>query len=298
MSANDGSAATDLTQSQIALGNEAPRVTHLLANPKGTVTGSCIAVRIGERILIATAAHVVKTTSDLRLILKKEDSILGNIAFRSCQVDESADIACLELGESESARIRESSIGLGNLMVPPNDDERAIFVMGFAGDNMAPETEIRVNESVQVREMSYMGHTFFSSTIPSDEWPVGLDHPLCGFDMFIRYSPRDQVIRARLDGSNRIDGVQDGPIPAMRGMSGGGIWLDASDREHCGRLRLIGIQVSWRLSKSWLRGTSIKAWLNLVETRFPELRGEIEAATREGKPLEEVGKSTRLAKRP
>lgn len=285
MSASDGSAATDLTQSQIVLANEAPRVTYLLTNPKGTVTGSCIAVRFGERILIATAAHVVKTTSDLRLILKKEDSILGNMAFRSRQVDESADIACLELGESESARIRESSIGLGNLMVAPSDDERAIFVMGFASDNMAPETEIRVNETVQVREMSYMGHTFFSSTIPSDEWPEGPDDPLCGADMFIRYSPRDRVTRARLDGSNRIVGAQDGPIPAMRGMSGGGIWLDTSDKEQCGGLHLLGIQVSWRPSKSWLRCTSIKAWLNLVETRFPELRSEIEGATRKGKPV-------------
>lgn len=136
-------------------------------------------------------------------------------------------------------------------------------------------------ETVRVNECN--AFTFHSHALPIAKWPTAGTNtsPVFGIDIFVAFDPEDSMYFGHAETAGSAHTQIDAKAPHPGGISGGGIWRIASSTSNSvwqPVALLHGIQFGFNRS-GWLRGTSIKSWLELVDRNYPDLKTAIDEIT-------------------
>lgn len=266
------------------LAEHARQFTYCLIDDTGeTKVGTAVAIQLGDRFFLATAAHLVENARGIKALVREQVSFDVS-DFVAKHYDNQFDVGLLEISSSDSHCFE---------FLPQNkicetieeEQKLRIMVVGFPGQfcksakpiNLTAENLFRV---VRVRCESI---TFNTHLLPRSEWPSdGLpdEHGMYkqlidGCDMIIDYQPEHKIRPF----TPKTTGIVNPPVECSsldpRGISGGGIWLAQTAENKEGIIhsdtRLIGLQLGWHQTKNWLRGIRVGAWLDLVRDKYPDL---------------------------
>ena len=231
-----------------------------------------VAVKIGSRCFLATAAHFLKKAPNIEIVRRQGRDPIG-LDFRNAYSEEQLDVGLLELSAGQAEKIRdfveEKNIHTGL-------DQRTVhnvLVVGFP----ACEHHRVAQDLFEAR-----GNTVQSCSVPLGQWPEGPpENPLiAGRDFLVEY-PSVQDVQVTGPGINYDEAAAiPAEPPEPRGMSGGGIWLDIFAHRQAGiqfpHIQLIAIQVKFLRTSRLLRGTLIEHWLDLVAKSYPDLRDDVQ----------------------
>ena len=236
----------------------------------GHGSGTCI--RIGERFLIATAAHVVADVPLERLgvlMWRGWGQIVPRVLGRGVRGggdDDLLDIAWLEIPAPFAAMAPRLWVPLDRLDLLPQAPRTYAFAYG-APEEQSREVSLQGRPAFAFNPMGFASKTISRTTgakVPADwDYDVFLDYP---------DAPRHEVPDHWLK-----------RVPRAGGMSGCGIWTVRPTSaavwspEYAG---LAAVQHSWHSEERWLRGTLIRHWLEMVREDIPALAPEIDAHLR------------------
>jgi len=259
-----------------ALYGQIGRYCWFLANDAGTQTGTAILISLGDRRLLATAAHVVEGCERIGAA-RPNRAGAATSPCRVIAVSPEADVAVLAPPPGAYEDLRKGAAVPERLLLSrlPRCYEHPVLIAGFPAVLFT-----RTRNSTGVALCTYNG-----CTARNVDWPTARfdGRPLDpARDLIIPTADSYDLSLRDADDVTRIWRTAEGPIVPPKGVSGGGIWL-AADRTgtvwspDCS---LIGIQVSTLPGRKYLRGTSICAWLELVGGSFPDLKPAIRRINR------------------
>lgn len=209
--------------------------------------GSSTLVRLGDRFLLATAAHNVDDVPDGELrIVPSGLSAHSSLPFlrRSRQRrGDPADVAWIELAAETVANRGLGFVDLAGIGGRLDVGERCFLVQGYPAQRVL----LPPRDGIPVRAMA-----FVTTATGSRDGDVVVHYPPPG---------------------GTAAGGDDAPYP--HGISGGGIWSWPGEQATTGELdgaRLVAIARGWRRIRGTLHGTPVEAWLARVTTELPELR--------------------------
>lgn len=236
----------------------------LRSRPDQLDIGSAVAVRIGERRLLATAAHNISglDLSQIEAVpagrRPAERLPLREARAHPLAERENVDVAWLEIDSTKNPP-GLSFIELSQIIgASPTDDLLPCLVQGYPAKTA--EVPRTANESAVVESDGFLTLTIGVCRRRSPGRPE--------VDFAIEYPPHD----------GSLDDI-DIPPP---GLSCGGIFLFPPFKT--GRiwspegLQLLGISRGWWKAEKELVATRIDRWLTLVAEDFPDIRAEIEDA--------------------
>jgi len=234
--------------------------------------GTGVAVRIGPRHFLATAAHVIKGSHRIEVVRRSGEDPIGFDFRNAFWTGPELDVGLLELSEGQAGRIGEF-VGEKNILTR--------FDQGFAHNVIVSGFPARTHRRIARDSIGAVGCTERSATLPLTDWPKEMPErpPVSGRDVFVPY-PENQNVQVTGPGIDHhaVPAIPMVP-PHPRGMSGGGIWLEIFGRRESGihhpYLQLIGVQVAFVTPSRLLRGTLIQHWLDLVAEHYPDLRSDI-----------------------
>ncbi len=232
-------------------------------------TASGTLVRIGDRVLVATAKHVIPRKPCGRLAVlggNPTDLKEGVLGVVRSGVSRTADVGYLEIdGAVALSYLDRSPVPLCMLSIdpPPSEDHRLLTVVG------APSCLTKQSPGcIEIGQISYTSRVLdqSSSVVGQVDPPVRSN-----VDLLLDYPH---------EGTGRIDSSvwNSMSAPAPPGMSGAGIWdcgLDDLGLWSPDRARLVGIQSAWHAQKRYIRGAVVRWWITLIHHDYPELRGEV-----------------------
>lgn len=277
---------TSLTIKQImgqAIAEQARRFTYCLVYEETgeTKVGTAVAVKLGERFFLATAAHVIENAQSVKALM--HDQIAHYVSdFATRYYDSCLDVGLLEISLPDSQRFDFLS---QHRLCETIEEEQEIpaMVVGFPGQFCNTMKQIDLTPESSLRLVRCDTLTFNTVILPRSEWPSeGLpdEHGnyrqlIDGRDVLIDYAPEPEVKPF----TPKTAGTDNPPVecPSLdpRGMSGGGIWLaqiaSSDEKVNYPDTRLIGLQLGWHRTKNLLRGIRIGTWLYLVRNRYPEI---------------------------
>lgn len=247
------------------------------SNEWGIFSGTL--VEIEDRLFVATASHCVDD-----LTMPTRYWLLGDKpAFKADGVPQvlsshgtannRPDVGLIEL-ETDSFRAHSSKSGIPLSRIKAvglGRDKRAALLIGSPGENVEQETK----GAAQGFKAVVMGYT--SLPINQSDWPTFNANPPLdqSIDILMHY-PSGTADTHRTDTGEPVE------LPNPKGMSGGGLWdqgFDTDELWSTDSAFLFGIQSAWFPDKRYVRAVQVAHWLDLVKSRFPELRDAIENAT-------------------
>ncbi len=240
-------------------------------NPAGGGTG--ISIKIGDRLFVATAGHVISKNHEYLLVLR--NGVVHSISsFVARHIDEHADVGLLEVAADDYEYLIEGCASLANVYTQPEQRaENSVIVGGYPGEYIVRTARKQITEDSDLEVQLCNSLCYLSVTIPVRKWPTeGTERkPEEGRDVFVDYEPGDMFVS--LPNTVDIDQAESLQCPKLPGMSGGGIWLLQSKDDVIWRpdAKLIGIQCSVHEQYKWMRGSLIHTWLRLVAKEYPEL---------------------------
>jgi hypothetical protein len=225
--------------------------------------GSGTPVKIGNHLLVATAAHNVDglNPNEIEVVpagrrAEKALSVV-RIGYHSLWSQDYIDVAWLEF-ESAGDSSEMPFLGLEEIE-PLNLDAEVhpVLLQGYPCASVeAPSNYLDrpVVESVGLMTLSVP---------PAHRRTIHR----AGIDIALEFPPHD----GSLDGSN---------LPPPPGISGGGLWLVPRFANHFvwspQLAKLVGIGRAWRRESREFLGTRIDEWLKLVAHDFPDIQFKIE----------------------
>lgn len=237
----------------------------LTPQPSHLEIGSGTCVRIGDRVLVATAAHNLQGLEhqDQIQIIPKGGSLEAPLRWTRKGIQFSkdgkkTDVAWIELAPQASSSPQLKCFGVDDLahrMAP--DDQVGCHVQGY------PSATVEVTQAPR-QHISVESDGLLTLSIPKENWT---DQSQTEIDFVVEYPPHDGSL-------DHLD------LPPPPGLSGGGIWL--APRFEDERLwspeqaSLLAITRSWRKQQRELYGTRIRVWLQLVRDDFEDLRDLLE----------------------
>jgi hypothetical protein len=242
----------------------------LRSRPGQLEIASGTSVKIGDHLLVATAAHNVDGLKprDLEVIpagrrTAKDPRVLG-IGLHRLWSQDYIDVAWLELESagksSEMWFVRLEEIEPLN----PEDEVHPVLLQGY------PCASVEVPAQYQDRPVVESVGLMTLSVQPAHRRTV--HH--AGIDIALEFPPHD--------GS-----LNDANLPPPAGISGGGLWLVPRFANHAvwspELAKLVGIGRAWWREPREFVGTRIEEWLELVAHDFPDIQSEILARMR--KPI-------------
>lgn len=262
-----------------ALAAKAHASTYCLIDLTDGADGTVVAVNIGSRFFLATAAHVIPGSHDFSVVLR--DSIDNVYDFAARHVHPTLDVGLLELLPKDVPRFHDTFVPADCINVQADQDtEYNVTVVGYPGKLIVQvdRRPLTPNETLQVQQCN--AFTFLSVALPLSEWPTSGTKtvPVPGVDIFIDFDPEDSLHFMNPKTSGAAPVKVDSPAPHPAGISGGGIWLfrsSASNTVWQPVALLHAIQFGFHPS-GWLRGALIDTWLEVVENNYPELKTEIQ----------------------
>jgi len=267
-----------------AVAQQARQFTHCLITVEGEAAGiaTAVAVRLGKRFFLATAAHVVDEAVSIKALVRDQVALcVSDFVAKHC--DNRHDVGVLEVSPADADRFE--FLPLDRLCETiDNNAELPAMVVGFPGQFCQQSKPIELTPENSIRVIRTDTLSFYTVILPRSEWPDegwpdenGICEPFVdGVDMLIDYAPESDVRPLRPNTSGTENSPVQCPSLDPRGMSGGGIWLaqiaESKERLNYPDTRLIGLQVSWYRRRNLLRGVRIGAWLDLVRDRYPDLQ--------------------------
>lgn len=228
--------------------------------------------RIGQRVLIATAAHVIKGNPNGRIwpaTEKVRRDTDGFPAYAKYAKHPRLDVGYLEVcregveaffGDRIYCSIDDISIaGVGRR-------DKSVIVVGSPGQHTQ---SIRLGEN----RTSITSGVLFYWTVPPlvEKWPESpAEDPLNISEDFVVEYPSDEQMNS--EGFPAIN------LPHPGGISGGGIWDQGFDSDEIWapeKSRLVAIQSRWHPMKRYLRAVQVSHWLSLIYRDYPDLRDAI-----------------------
>jgi hypothetical protein len=223
--------------------------------------GAGTLVQVGDALLVATAAHVLK---DLQVgdvwVLPYQRTQRDRVPVRSMGGNIDADVAWVELdlGGMPSAWVWPRA-EVGDLRGRQTEVDDVVAVFGYPGELLRRPTS--ADATYGIVPMCLVG-----GTVGVAEWPAHTEGlPLQrGVDLLVDYLPSGQIEGDPLARA----------VPSPAGMSGGGVWNIRT--QHAGiwapdRANLIGIQTAWYPRRRLLRAAQIQHWVACVERDRPDL---------------------------
>lgn len=269
-----------------ACAEQARRFTYCLIDDTGeTKIGTAVAIQLGDRFFLATAAHLVENARGIKALVREQ--VAHDVSdFVAKHYDNQFDVGLLEISSSDSHCFE---------FLPQNkicetieeEQKLPIMVVGFPGQFCKPGKTIDLTAEDLFQVVQCETLTFHTYLLPWSEWPSdGLpdehDMPkqlIKERDMIIDYTSEPEVIPF----TPKTAGTVNPPIECLsldpHGMSGGGIWLaqitESKERLNYPDTRLVGLQLGWYPTWNWLRGIRVGAWLDLVREQYPDLKNVV-----------------------
>lgn len=238
--------------------------------------GTAVALKIGERYFLATAAHVISSKHRVCVHLKTKHFTFSDFARREYYPDDGPDVGFLEIPKEAVGRFQ--SAFLHGKYVMTSFDRNSILpvrVVGFPGEYMqlVGREQIGHNDVMETRKCAE--YQILSETLPRSKFPESAsgDESV----LYCRYDKNLRVLRE----SPAIDVVpsETGLLtPPLQGMSGGGIWLEQESTEDevwSSDSRLLALESGYYEGQRCIKGTSMLRWLDLVEECYPDLKQPI-----------------------
>lgn len=258
-------------QSLLALQHLVTRASVILMHRKSRANGSGTVIQVGNKYLVATAGHVLEDfpPSDLMIAPTTRPTWSNDAATAlhiATRVHPGIDVGLVEIAPHVVSELEIEPRPITDLAVKEWDIYgRLAMVVG------APSALHRIDE----RGKSYVGVTAATT------YPIRPAHWTQIRDRYPAFEPFDERTTILLDyADNEWKSTGDGssvrPFDAP-GLSGGGIWQsDRADGVWRATPILIGIQFAWNPTPPYrlLRGVSIAAWIELVDSAYPGLRAE------------------------
>jgi hypothetical protein len=245
-------------------------------------SGSAVAIRIGDRFFLATAAHLLKERHEFIVPRRSPDeNCLRSSDFLSRHCNDDADVGLLEIDPGKAQKIVDRFLpGERLLLSIPLDRKLGAVIIGYSTDCLSVTRQPGKMPNFELVEKGYAALVFATETVPHDEWPSErLERPLKrGRDILLSYGQAPFITFE--EPGQKISGPSkpSSGAPTIKGCSGGGIWVYFCIPSPVWRpcAKLIGLQVSYYRGPGWARGTAIGVWLDLLSRKYPDLRKEIE----------------------
>jgi hypothetical protein len=240
--------------------------------PRQACSGT--AIRIGDRVLLATADHniPIADVSEKLVIIPVNGSVLpgSDTAIKSAfkSPHKSIDVGILEFTPNDIDEWGYEPITLDDVSdLGTGIDGDSCYITGFPGESFV------FDESGEIPTLKLCGLCIPSFSAPSECFPA--------IKKDIRYGDENTDTLCWYDNSSGIMADKpDGRLPdrpAPYGTSGGGYWQmpnSQSDERIWSpdQLKLYGIQSSWPGEKIFLLGKQIIWWLKLVDQSYSDLQ--------------------------
>ncbi len=261
-----------------AITQQVQRYTYrLIDRTDPTAGGTGIALKIGNRLFVATAGHVISKNHEYSLVLRN-DVVHSISSFVARHIDEHADVGLLEVAPDDCEYLLDGCASLVNVHTRPDRHaENSVIVGGYPGEYIVRTARAQITKDSDLEVQLCNSLCYLSVTIPVRQWPTeGTNRkPEEGRDVFVDYDPGNMSVS--LPNTVDIDPAASLQCPRLQGMSGSGIWLLESKDDVIWRpnAKLIGIQYSVHQPNKWMRGSLIHTWLRLVAEQYPELSEQI-----------------------
>jgi hypothetical protein len=230
-------------------------------------------VRAGERLFVATAAHVVPAVPNGRLIMlgrHPRKFSAGSPAIVNHAVDgtQGRDVAFLEIEESALEWLGKQFLTFEQLAdMGEGNPKRFTALTGFPGQTVGDPVKtgqvVPAYISIGLLPIARADYPTEVEPVPEGDAP-----PDPARDVFLNYREED---------TRRLDTYEKILLPDVKGMSGGGYYDYGKFEEGTlwqpSHLRLYAIQSTWnsREQNSYVRATQIAYWAKLVARHYPEL---------------------------
>lgn len=238
-----------------------------------TAGGTCVAIELDKRCYFATAAHVVPPGHKFKIVLR--DSIAPSIdSFSAIERDVEADVAFLEVHPERVGLLSEraSFVDRSRLVTTfDNDREQNVIVLGYPGELLDQQEPQSISSTLEVHPVYCSAFTYLTTTRPISDWPHSASWrrpPDLSRDVFLQYTPESKMQVSHRSNAGTERASTNRQPPELPGISGGGIWIEPSQREGdiwSPSLQLLALQVDAKPTDHWLRGTLIDRWLRLIE---------------------------------
>lgn len=249
------------------------RTVTLFDYKKGFANGTGTLFKIANRVLIATAAHVIVGNPNGRLwpaTEKTRHESEGFPAYASFARHPTLDVGYLEVspegaenyfGDRVFANIADIAV------VGTGRENKSVIVVGAPAEHIDVQKHDNRTGSIGAKVLFYW-------TVPPlvADWPdVSTDLLDVNNDFVVEYPTDDQMA---------AEGFPPINLPHPGGISGGGIWDQGFDvgavwTPHS--TKLVAIQSSWYPKSRHLRAIQIHHWLRMLYRDFHDLRDSIEA---------------------
>jgi len=247
-------------------------------DPPGVSSGTC--VRLGDRLFVATAAHVLQKLepANLRVIVQRRNlsTLLVKVIAQGRATSRDADVGYLELEpDAEVEAVTPDRFDRSDVL--PYDMLTVVFGTPF--DRLRLSGNVRAL-APRVLDAAFTWNaqalSYATNPLPLTDWPK---------DTAIRYRPETHRMLRYTEGVELDSGSSVGLIKP-HGMSGGGIWVVPLRLAEGSAVlwspmdaRLAGIQTGVLESSSALVGCSLSPWIDLMVTKFPDLRDVLSVTT-------------------
>ena len=249
----------------------------LLDEDDCTLGGTAVALKIGGRHFLATAAHILSNKHRLSVHLKTEDLRFSGFSGREYCPDDDPDVGFLEIPQEDIRRLPWAFLD-GKHVVTSFDRNSALLVrvVGFPGEYMRVIKREQIGSNDLRETRAIRGFHYLTHLLPRAKCPESTDG-----DESVLYLDFNPDLPVLSDPSNMIDVVpkETGEMaPPLYGISGGGIWLEQEATEKGiwrADTKLLALQSSYHKGDGWIKGTSMVKWLDLVEGCYPDLKQAI-----------------------
>ncbi|HEX9658978.1 MAG TPA: hypothetical protein VGA18_01720 [Rhodothermales bacterium] len=219
--------------------------------------GTATCVQFGERVLLATAGHVISTVrqqSDLMITAWGEEPCVEGIPFSRISYRDhlgDKDVGWIEIDGAVAASRGLQAIDLRSLSPYERPSGSNLYMAYGVPAQFAKVRRDQNTVDVRITAIGYL-------TIPV--FDVVND-----VELVLEYKGQAWF-------SNPARGFE---MPNPKGMSGGGIWsltnFEAEEPWSPTKCRLVGTIRSYRGHEGTLHGVQIQHWLQLVRDDLPEL---------------------------
>jgi hypothetical protein len=231
-------------------------------------------IEIGNRLLVATAAHCIPANPNGRLWLlgesprKPQDGMLGILAHGKHAVE---DVGFLEIDPSAAKRYFVNKLACALNRLSPSGWGEANSLATVVGTPAA-----RVDTSQKISGLPAMEarvDAYVSPFLPPAKWPDRGDGTRVGNEatsIVIEY-PEDA---SRLDTGEQMKTYHPG------GFSGGGIWRQSFPPGQLwgpDQTRMVGLQTGWYPALRCLHGAQIALWIQVVFQHYPDLQSTLKS---------------------
>ncbi|MCY3022370.1 MAG: hypothetical protein NTW87_25600 [Planctomycetota bacterium] len=236
--------------------------------------GTAVAVGIGDRHFLATAAHVVPTSHSFEVVFPKGQKRV--VSFAAHHFDRDVDVGLLEIERSDVGRLGAGFLPITDVLVNLDQHrEWGAIVLGFPAQLTRPVHREHLRGGCDLQINAVSSFTYCSRTRRIAEWPTeGLEEPSDeSRDIFVHFEPENRVSALHPKNAGSVAPSTPCQAPALSGISGGGIWVARERATPVWRPQclLAGIAIASFPRDKWIHGRQIGRWLDLVLRHYPKL---------------------------